>query len=333
MTNKFDILKETLYTLAPNIEELFLTRKAISLDKFLEVISTEGYDLASSFACSSTTVTRLLDLIIPKRHRGEKPCTYLLRQAGYKWCGKCQQALLMENFSNNKAKRDGLATQCRPCASVDRAEYQREYQSRRRATKLSRTPKWANIVKIGEIYKNCPEGYHVDHIIPLQGKLVSGLHVENNLQYLSSIDNCSKNNSFDIDKFNNNESWYKTNIPEKCVKKLNKTTNIILSRKCVECSKDFVPVQDSTTHCSSKCSTKHTRRDSCRDVQLGLTKEFVQQLIWDKPFSVGCKEVNLSDNGLKKMALRLGCIMPPAYYHSKSSTEKIRLREAAFLKK
>lgn len=49
---------------------------------------------------------------------------------------------------------------------------------------------------IKEIYTNCPEGMHVDHIIPLQGVLVSGLHVDTNLQYLSVKDNIIKSNNF-----------------------------------------------------------------------------------------------------------------------------------------
>jgi 5-methylcytosine-specific restriction endonuclease McrA len=38
--------------------------------------------------------------------------------------------------------------------------------------------------------------YEVDHIIPLQGKLASGLHVYNNLQIITQSENRSKNNKY-----------------------------------------------------------------------------------------------------------------------------------------
>jgi hypothetical protein len=70
--------------------------------------------------------------------------------------------------------------------------------SKRRSAKLKAIPKFANLDKIKEIYKNCPKGYHVDHIIPLQGENVCGLHVEWNLQYLTAYDNKSKSNKLII---------------------------------------------------------------------------------------------------------------------------------------
>lgn len=57
-----------------------------------------------------------------------------------------------------------------------------------------RVPKWADWDKIKEVYANCPKSMEVDHIIPLQGKLVSGLHVSWNLQYLTPVANRAKSN-------------------------------------------------------------------------------------------------------------------------------------------
>jgi hypothetical protein len=65
-------------------------------------------------------------------------------------------------------------------------------------SKLKRIPKWSDLKAIELFYKNCPKGYVVDHIIPLQGKNVSGLHVLNNLQYLTHSENCSKGNRFEV---------------------------------------------------------------------------------------------------------------------------------------
>jgi hypothetical protein len=78
--------------------------------------------------------------------------------------------------------------------------YTKEYKTYN-ATKYEmaqrkQTPKWANLEKIKDIYINRPKGHHVDHIIPLQGHNVCGLHVENNLQYLTAFENISKGNKF-----------------------------------------------------------------------------------------------------------------------------------------
>ena len=70
--------------------------------------------------------------------------------------------------------------------------------AKRRAAKLQRTPAWADLEAIKQFYINCPKGYAVDHIVPLQGVNVSGLHVLNNLQYLTKSENCSKGNKYDV---------------------------------------------------------------------------------------------------------------------------------------
>ena len=72
---------------------------------------------------------------------------------------------------------------------------------KRYAAKLNATPAWADKVAIeyvyyaakiiGGVYGSKP---HVDHVIPLKGETVCGLHVHNNLQLLAPLDNLKKSN-------------------------------------------------------------------------------------------------------------------------------------------
>jgi len=69
--------------------------------------------------------------------------------------------------------------------------------AKRRAAKLQATPRWADLEKIVEVFRNCPQDMHVDHIVPLMGKLVCGLHIHNNLQYLTGPENLEKSNKWE----------------------------------------------------------------------------------------------------------------------------------------
>ncbi len=72
----------------------------------------------------------------------------------------------------------------------------RSYVLKRRANIAQRTPSWADLKAIRLFYKNCPKGYEVDHIIPIQGSGVSGLHVLWNLQYLTKAQNRAKGRTY-----------------------------------------------------------------------------------------------------------------------------------------
>lgn len=76
--------------------------------------------------------------------------------------------------------------------------------ARKRLIRMQRTPMWSDPSEITKIYEAAATlsrttglRYHVDHIVPLKGKTVSGLHVPANLQILPAADNIRKHNRFE----------------------------------------------------------------------------------------------------------------------------------------
>jgi len=96
-----------------------------------------------------------------------------------------------------------------------RAQYRKDHSAqwiaktrRYQAAKENRTPEWLTLEDnwmFEEIYalaalrtKIFGFQWHVDHVVPLQGKLVSGLHTPYNLQVIPASKNLSKSNQFTV---------------------------------------------------------------------------------------------------------------------------------------
>lgn len=84
------------------------------------------------------------------------------------------------------------------------AGHNRSLMAKRRADKIQRTPAWLTgeqLTAIDKLYKQAAwltritgVKWHVDHIVPLKGKNVSGLHIPDNLQVIPAWENIKKGN-------------------------------------------------------------------------------------------------------------------------------------------
>ena len=146
-------------------------------------------------------------------------------------CKKCQTIKNLIDFTPSKICKDGFSYVCLECRREQRLLWNQKNKEKKnlkqkewaalnkdkvkaiqikfyqknpkygKAYKLPpsrRCPAWADKEAIRKFYLNCPEGFHVDHVIPLRGKLVSGLHIISNLQYLPALENIKKGNKYAV---------------------------------------------------------------------------------------------------------------------------------------
>lgn len=152
-----------------------------------------------------------------------------------KICLMCQTPKSRSEFSPSAKGRGGLHPWCKACVrEYSRARYQNIDSPKRvgssavilpytetlkgrtndrkndpafkraqlvwyRLLKLGRVPPWVKIEDVLPMYEMCAragKGFAVDHIIPLNGKDVSGLHVPWNLQLVTTSENSRKKTKY-----------------------------------------------------------------------------------------------------------------------------------------
>lgn len=184
------------------------------------IVSTHGCATYTLFPeIGQQTFHRMMKKCFPnvKLNGGEQTWQYyFLSLVEHKYCGTCSKIKTFDDFSKYKSATLGIAATCKDCKNSaqlggytkyydsHQKSYEKNYgvirerQNRYKGERSKRIPSWSETELIAEYYKNCPEGKQVDHILPLKGELVSGLHVIGNLQYLTVEENLRKSNKFEI---------------------------------------------------------------------------------------------------------------------------------------
>lgn len=181
--------------------------------------------------CGAEVVRRGGDLLVRHRRGQNQSCGCARSRStndGLIRCGKCKLFKSIDGFRKDAGASAGVHGHCRECQDAWRnenslllsrmskewrdknsdrlklvyANYRKgnlqryaAHEARRRAMKLRATPVWADLEKIQAFYDEARRlGVQVDHIVPLRSPIVCGLHVEHNLQLLTKLENCTKNN-------------------------------------------------------------------------------------------------------------------------------------------
>ena len=120
------------------------------------------------------------------------------------WYEASKDKILARSKAYNEANKDKILAQQKEYYEANSAYYIEKAIFRQNLLNKLQRPSWYNSKLVNKIYNKCHKlnkiagfiKYHVDHIVPLQGKIVSGLHVQDNLKIILASLNRSKSNKF-----------------------------------------------------------------------------------------------------------------------------------------
>lgn len=159
----------------------------------------KAYDAAPDKYKEKSSIKRMSD---PLTHRLRVQKSYLKKQANL------DEAEILRRRKNSASWREINREKARENVRASRArhpERHANYQAMRRSKKNQATPKWLTPIQLAQLQEfyeissaiSMQTGilHHVDHICPLNGEFVKGLHVPWNLQILPASENIRKSNS------------------------------------------------------------------------------------------------------------------------------------------
>lgn len=144
-----------------------------------------------------------------------------------KKCTRCQKTKATSSFNRRARSRDGYAAACGECTSNDKWLRYRDDPDERQTTLMrvkankasrferdpaykrafnlwnsvktrgTKIPPWVRITDFVPVCRaviDAGPGHELDHIIPIKGKLVSGLHVPSNVRVITVRENQIKSN-------------------------------------------------------------------------------------------------------------------------------------------
>ena len=160
--------------------------------------------------CSKCNISKpYKDFVFDKRYNRPKKKCRVCDAATYKaWVVRNRASVLQRN-KDYRDKNPDFRKRMVDKTTKNQHLYQAKRnaaEARRRCSKLSATPAWLSkdhLAEIENLYWMCRDlravsgqDYHVDHIVPLRGENVCGLHVPWNLQILPSDMNIRKSNKY-----------------------------------------------------------------------------------------------------------------------------------------